>query len=532
MSDEHAPRKVDKAHVSILKNVTSNWAALGTGILVSFFLAPFVVHSLGNVYYGIWALLSEFTGYLWLLDFGVRESVIKFVAQYHANDRRDELVETVNGALYLYSGVALVTLAVVGVMMFLLPYIFNIPPESVGTARITLLLTGGTIALSFVFNVFVGVLMGLQRFYLVSRMGILFSLLRALLTVLVLKAGQGIVALAAVNLGISVIVNFIVLRFTRVHLPFYKPRLHLPARSTLAQIVGYAKYVVAHNVGEKIVFATDSIVIGVFLPVAMLTFWVIPGSLIKYLRSMMLMMAAVLNPLSSALDARDDRARLRSLFLDASRASVVIGLPICIGFIVLGTRFVGLWMGPSFASLSGKVLALLGVAQMAGLATHSFGSVLYGLGRQRIIAVIRGVEGVANLVLSVLLVQPLGVIGVALGTVIPHLVVALVVLPLAIRRVLGIGLREYYLSTFLRPYLAAVPFTAACLVVDRVVAPASLKSFIALAALALLTYAVPCWFVALTAREREMAAARLSALLGRSRPARLDADRGVVGGTK
>ena len=87
-------------HEHRLKNVTSNWASLGTGILVSFFLAPFVVHSLGNVYYGIWALISDFTGYLWLLDFGVRESVIKFVAQYHASDRRDELVATVNGALF------------------------------------------------------------------------------------------------------------------------------------------------------------------------------------------------------------------------------------------------------------------------------------------------------------------------------------------------------------------------------------------------------------------------------------------------
>ena len=173
----------------------------------------------------------------------------------------------------------------------------------------------------------------------------------------------------------------------------------------MSQIVGYAKYVVAHNIGEKVVFATDSIVIGVFLPVSMLTFWAIPGSLVKYLRSMMLMMAAVLNPLSSDLDARQDSARLRALFLTASKAAVLIGLPICVGFIVLGTRFVGLWMGPSFASLSGRVLAILGVAQLVGLPTHSFGSVLYGLGRHRIIAVTRGVEAAANLALSVLLVR-------------------------------------------------------------------------------------------------------------------------------
>ncbi len=518
MSELQTQRRGGHVQTSILKNVTSNWASLGTGMLVSFFLAPFVVHSLGNVYYGIWALISEFTGYLWLLDFGVRESVIKFVAQYHATDRRDELVATVNGALYLYSGVALVTLVAVGAMVFALPFIFNIPPDSVGTARTALSLTGTQIALSFVFNVFTGVLMGLQRFYLVSRLGILFSLGRALLTVLALWAGQGIVALAAINLGVSTIVNLVVFRFARIHLPYYAPRLSLPSRERVRQIVGYAKYVVAHNVGQKIVFATDSIVIGVFLPVSMLTYWAIPGSLVNYLRQMMLMMAAVLNPISSDLDAKQDSARLRALFLDASKAAVLIGLPICIGFIVLGTRFVGLWMGPSFASLSGSVLAILGLAQLVGLPAHCVGSVLYGLGRHRIIAVTRGVEAAANLALSVVLVRKIGLIGVALGTLIPHVVVAVGVLPVAMRRVLGISLRDYYVSTYFRPFLAAVPFTAACYVVDRFVSPASLRSFVPVMVLTLVAYAVPCWYLALTVAERRAVAQRARGVFKRTGP--------------
>ena len=40
--------------------------------VISFVLAPIVVTHLGSVYYGIWSLLMQFTGYLWLFDFGVR----------------------------------------------------------------------------------------------------------------------------------------------------------------------------------------------------------------------------------------------------------------------------------------------------------------------------------------------------------------------------------------------------------------------------------------------------------------------------
>ena len=54
-----APPVAKRRESTILKNVTSNWAALVVNIAVSFFLAPFVVASLGNVYYGIWTLLNQ-----------------------------------------------------------------------------------------------------------------------------------------------------------------------------------------------------------------------------------------------------------------------------------------------------------------------------------------------------------------------------------------------------------------------------------------------------------------------------------------
>ncbi len=45
------------------------------------FLAPFVVHRLGNVAYGVWVLAISSVGYLNLLDLGMRSSVIRFVSK-------------------------------------------------------------------------------------------------------------------------------------------------------------------------------------------------------------------------------------------------------------------------------------------------------------------------------------------------------------------------------------------------------------------------------------------------------------------
>jgi len=55
-----------------IRNVAANWGGFAFSILVTFFLSPFVVRHLGNGSYGVWTLIGSLTGYLGLLDMGVR----------------------------------------------------------------------------------------------------------------------------------------------------------------------------------------------------------------------------------------------------------------------------------------------------------------------------------------------------------------------------------------------------------------------------------------------------------------------------
>jgi len=70
--------------------------------------------------------------------------------------------------------------------------------------------------------------------------------------------------------------------------------------------------------------------------------------------------------------------------------------------------------------------------------------------------------GVLNLALSLVLARPLGLAGVALGTAIPNVLFAAVVLTLACRE-LGIGLFEYVRYVVPRTVLGALPVLVALL---------------------------------------------------------------------
>jgi hypothetical protein len=68
-----------------IRGLTANWIGYGANLAVMFFLTPFIIHSLGNVRYGVWCLLVSITGYAGLLEIGVMTSSARHINVYIAS---------------------------------------------------------------------------------------------------------------------------------------------------------------------------------------------------------------------------------------------------------------------------------------------------------------------------------------------------------------------------------------------------------------------------------------------------------------
>ena len=60
-----------------------------------------------------------------------------------------------------------------------------------------------------------------------------------------------------------------------------------------------------------------------------------------------------------------------------------------------------------------------------------------------------------------------------------------------------------------RPFIAALPFTAACWLIADEIRPVTFLVFFASVAAALPIYVVPCWFIVLSRAERDTLTVRL-----------------------
>lgn len=499
----------------LLRSLASSWLGLAIGIVVSFFLSPFVVNKLGSTWYGVWAVASQFLGYLYLMDFGVRESVIRYTSKYAARRNPTALNHVLSTSLLVYSVITTLTLLVVAVAVWGLPHWFNLEPALWRDGRIAMAFTGLTIALTFLLNVFTGVVIGLKQWEISNAVGVILNLLRAGLIVFLLQRGHGIVALAAVQFfvamlggAINVIIALGLLRRASLSFRFtwLRPRRYVALGR---RILGYGFYVIVNNVGEKIISATDAIVVGIFMPIQAVAYFAVAGSLIGYLTNLLSTSAAIFNPLASELHSLRRSAGVTAAFYLGIKICALITLPVVATFVILGEQFIGLWMGPEFSAPSAVVLTILSVSVFASSPKYVFSSVLYGMSRHRIIALLRVAEAVANLGLSILLVKSMGLAGVALGTAIPSVILAVLVLPAVAGPVVGITLPQFYLHAFVRPLAAVAPFAAAAFWVRAEYAASDLLGFFLRILVLLLVY-IPCAFaVILNKEERRIVLGRM-----------------------
>jgi hypothetical protein len=69
-------------------------------------------------------------------------------------------------------------------------------------------------------------------------------------------------------------------------------------------------------------------------------------------------------------------------------------------------------------------------------------------------------EGIANVILSIILVRPFGIRGDAMGTAIPMLLTALWFLPRHMRKQLGVPVKAFLWEAYALPLLLATPLVA------------------------------------------------------------------------
>lgn len=448
--------------IQILKNVGSSWFALGVNILMGIFLSPFILHRLGDTAFGIWVLIFSVTGYYGIFDFGIRSSIIRFVSKYTATRDFDEVQRHINTAMFTYSGVGGLCMVITLVACLFVDRLFHIEPAFDSTARWLLLLVGGSVALSFPLGVFGGMLEGLQKFYILNWTNIASTLVRVVLIVFLLNRGYGLLTAALITVGLPLLASFVRAAVALRALPISFSSKYVD-REAFRRMANYSSTTFLIVVASRLRFKTDALVIGTFLSSSAITFFYAGSRLLDYAGEVVSSLAQIFVPMSSQSDAAGNAGRLQTIFLAGNRACAFVALPLCAVFVILGKSIIEVWVGRKYVAMGYPVLMTLvfpyTLMQIQGASSR----VLLGTSRHGTLAIVAVTEGLANLVLSIALVRPYGIIGDALGTAIPMAGTYLLFLPRHACKRLGIRVSSYLREAYLLPVMLCGPVVAVLL---------------------------------------------------------------------
>jgi Na+-driven multidrug efflux pump len=168
-------------------------------------------------------------------------------------------------------------------------------------------------------------------------------------------------------------------------------------------------------------------------------------------------------------------------------------------------------MGPQYADLSGRVLQILALTLWPIAGYQVAAAAILGVAKQRRMIPIFFGEAAVNVVLSIILVRTYGVVGTAIGTLIPRLVMSMIVGPWFVRREIGLPLRTFWFGALIQPTVAMVPFAMASYAVERFWPATHLAVYFAQVGLVLPIAALGVWIVCLSPVEREDLAGRVLA---------------------
>ncbi|RJX16996.1 MAG: hypothetical protein C4575_14500 [Desulforudis sp.] len=478
----------------------------GINILGQILVAPLFLWAWGAQLYGEWLTIFAVVAYLSLLDFGMQMYVVNRLNQCYSVKQLNDYTRILHSALGLYLSVAVVAGCLIAIAVFVAPIgqWLNFRLMDHSTVAVVALL----LATQLIFAIPQGLIVGLYRtFWEFPRGAMLANFQRASmfgLIALVLLVGGSVIQVAAIQLIPLVGVIAFVLYDLRKRHPEVKVGLSQSDWKLAITFLGPSLLFFLIQISGALTVQGSIIVVSAFAGSVYVAVFAIHRTLTNSIRQIVGSLNNALWPELTTLEAHGDYSRLRIVHRSFVKMSFAACVFAGIWLHFAGKDIVELWtLGRiAFDQRLLDIFLLYLVLQAPWLASSVFPA---AFNHHKNLAVCYILSAVLGLGLALVLVQHLGMVGVAFGLLIADILVCGWFIPLDTCRILGDSVRKFWADTVLRgvPVIAIV--WGAAWLVNEFIDPPLLRILIMFGSMALIGTSVG-YLAWLNSEERRRAA--------------------------
>lgn len=488
----------------------SNVLRLVMSVLIALTLPPLLVRHLQPAEYSAWVLILQLSTYVALLDLGLQTVTSKLLAEYYAKGEHDSTHKLLSSSVSLLSLLSPIGFIVVGILTWRVPDFFHQMPASlIPQVRLSLLMIGAAAAFALPFSAFAAVFTGLQEYGFPTALALISRGLSTVLLIIMVLQGRGLIPMAIVMTIVNVATALAQWlgwrRFARDRFRFTPFTLDRFMTKRLTRSGGvYAVW----TLGFLFVSGLDVVIVGHY-DYKDTGFYSIGATATNFMLMCVSSLISPLLPAVSAMQVSSKSVAVGNVAIRASRFCALLLCALAIPLAIGAYPLLSLWVGQAYAAKSASYLQILVLGGVIRTLGYPYGTIVLATGQQHLATAAVVAESVVNLIVSIWLVQHIGAIGVAYGTLVGAFVGLAMHIGVSMRltqQTITLSRARFLVDGLLRPIVCVTPVLLLLpFVTWNKNLPASIPLLVACALATILMMVL----VGLTASDRQLVRDRL-----------------------
>ncbi len=499
--------------------VAFSYVLLVVQIASSLLFTPYLIRSLGQAEYGIYSLVASITAYFMLLDAGIGNALVRYIAKFRVEEDLPQQRRFLGVSLAFYMAVGVVVLLLGAALNVNLPAIFGggLTPHELTRVSAMLSVTLVNAAVTLVASTFDRTLIAYERFAVSKCLSIASVVLRVSTLTVILYLGYRALAVVTVNLILTIFFGVLSAWYVLSRLGL-RPTLRGVQLNFVREIFGYSGFIFLQMIATQVNSMTDQVLLGIMTSSVVVGVYAVGAQLSQYFQSIAGSINGVLMPgVVRMVESGAGPDSLLNEMVKVGRLVLIVLGVILVGFAVTGQSFVSLWAGPSNGEAFWVGLILM-VAMIMSLVQAIGAQILWAMGRPRSQTWISVGVAIVNVGLTIVLIRWNPLVGASLATAAAMLLGNVILMNIVLGRVIGISIKRYF-GDLLRGILPSLIIVAAVGWAVGLLRMSGWANVAAEVLAMLVAYVVAMIWFGMSAYERQLAAPVLTRLrLSRERP--------------
>ena len=338
-----------------------SYLSIGLSNIVGILYTPFMLRMLGQSEYGMFSLAASVVGYLTILDMGFGNAIVRYTAQYRAENKEEKQWALFGMFVLFYGIIGLITLSAGTVLYFNVDTLFSKTMDigQLHQMQIMVLLMVVNLAVSFVFGISGSIITAYQCFVWQQLINIVRIVLQPCIMIIILLLGYKAVAMIVIMTIMNLCVLGINCWFCISKL---KIKIHFDKwdKKLFKEVCGYSFFIFIGSIIDKLYWSTGQFILGIYTGTIAVAIYAVAIQLKGYYMSFANTLSTLFLPKVTSMIACDiPESRLSDLFIRVGRIQFIVLGFIMFGFIAFGKLFIYCWAGEDYSSSYSIALILM-----------------------------------------------------------------------------------------------------------------------------------------------------------------------------